>query len=168
LLSKPPADWLEYLTSYNPQNPLGPSREGLLRNVTQAAGQSFDWGLKLAEALAAGDQWSSDLWQPILGGWPAGADPCSLGSAISRRDLWELAAHFSQPVKRHAAGEYTLENALPEESPFGRSQTLKSHRLRPPIATSKKEGRLRSLGFSREAPMAPSVARGSTLHCKPD
>jgi hypothetical protein len=29
-------------------------------------------------------------------------------------------------------------------------------------------GKLRPLGFSREAPMAPSVARGSTLHCKPD
>ncbi len=31
-----------------------------------------------------------------------------------------------------------------------------------------KEGQLRPLGFSREAPMAPSLARGSTLHCKRD
>jgi hypothetical protein len=31
-----------------------------------------------------------------------------------------------------------------------------------------KEGRLRPLGFSREARMALSAARGSTLHCKPD
>jgi len=29
-----------------------------------------------------------------------------------------------------------------------------------------KEGRLRPLGFSREARMAPSVARESPLHCK--
>ena len=33
----------------------------------------------------------------------AGADPCSWGSAISRRDLWELTAQLSQPVKRHTA-----------------------------------------------------------------
>lgn len=31
-----------------------------------------------------------------------------------------------------------------------------------------KEGRLRPLGFSREAQMAPSVARENTLHCKLD
>jgi hypothetical protein len=31
-----------------------------------------------------------------------------------------------------------------------------------------KEGRLRPLGFSPEARMAPSVARESTLHCKLD
>ena len=31
-----------------------------------------------------------------------------------------------------------------------------------------KDGRLCPLGFSREARMAPSVARKSTLHCKLD
>ena len=31
-----------------------------------------------------------------------------------------------------------------------------------------KEGQLRSLGFSREAQIAPSVARGCTLRIRPD
>ena len=34
--------------------------------------------------------------------------------------------------KRHAAGDNTCDNAVPEESPFGRSQTLKIDRLRQP------------------------------------
>jgi hypothetical protein len=65
----------------------------------------------------------------------AGADPCSLGSAISRRDLWESStdnkkprtykqvratiAHLSRLVERYAAGEHTRAKALPEDGPFG-------------------------------------------------
>jgi len=78
---------------------------------------------------------------------PAGADPCSLGSAVSGRDLWESStdnkkprteqvratiAHLSRLVERHAAGGYARAKALPEESPFGRPQTLKSDPLRQP------------------------------------
>jgi len=43
-----------------------------------------------------------------------------------------MTAHFSRLVERHTAGEYTRAKALPKESPFGRSQTLKSNRLRQP------------------------------------
>jgi len=46
--------------------------------------------------------------------------------------LWELTAHLSRLVELPAAGEYTRAKALPEESLFGRSQTLKSDRLRQP------------------------------------
>jgi hypothetical protein len=35
-------------------------------------------------------------------------------------------------VERHAAGEFTRDNALPEGSPLGRSQTPKSRGLRQP------------------------------------
>jgi len=63
---------------------------------------------------------------------PAGADPCSWGSAISRRHLWELTAHPIQLIKRRAAGEHFCAKALSEGSPFGRSQALKTDRLRQP------------------------------------
>ena len=63
---------------------------------------------------------------------PVGTDPCSWESAISRRDLWELTAQLSQLVERHGAGGYARDNTVPEEGPFGRSQTLKGHRLRQP------------------------------------
>jgi hypothetical protein len=62
----------------------------------------------------------------------AGADLCSLGCAISRRDLCELPAHSSRLVELPAAGDYTRAKALPEESPFQRSRTLESNRLRQP------------------------------------
>jgi len=65
---------------------------------------------------------------------PAGADPWSLGSALSRRDLREFTAHSSRLVERHAAGEFTLDKALPQESPDreSRSQTLECDSPRPP------------------------------------
>jgi hypothetical protein len=46
--------------------------------------------------------------------------------------LWELAAQLGQLIKRLAAGDYTHDNAVPEERPFGRSQALKTDRLRQP------------------------------------
>jgi hypothetical protein len=46
--------------------------------------------------------------------------------------LWELTADLSWLVERRAAGEHTRAKALPEDGPFGRSQTLKSNRLRQP------------------------------------
>jgi hypothetical protein len=47
----------------------------------------------------------------------------------------QFARAVSALVERHAAGEYTLDNAWLEESPFGRSQTLRSERLRQPAPT---------------------------------
>ena len=41
--------------------------------------------------------------------------PCSRGSAISPRDLWKVTAELSQVLKRHGAGDYTRDNAVPEE-----------------------------------------------------
>ena len=40
-------------------------------------------------------------------------------------------------VERHAGGEYTRAKAPPGESPFGRSQTLKSERLRQPAQSTR-------------------------------
>ena len=64
--------------------------------------------------------------------WRAGADPCSLGSASSRRDLWELTSDLSRLAKLPAAGKSAHAKSLPKVRPFGRSQTLKSDRLRQP------------------------------------
>lgn len=45
---------------------------------------------------------------------------------------------LTYPVKPHAAGEYTLENASPEGSSFRRSPTLKSHRRASPTMARRK------------------------------
>jgi len=43
-----------------------------------------------------------------------------------------VAAQLSQLPKQHSAGDDTRDNAVPEEHPFGRLQTLKTDRLRQP------------------------------------
>jgi hypothetical protein len=59
-----------------------------------------------------------------------GRPPISAGG-----DELQFSRAVSALVVRHAAGEYTLDNAWPEESPFGRSLTPKSERLRQPAPT---------------------------------
>ena len=51
-----------------------------------------------------------------------------------RQPGWELTAHPRHFIERHSAGEYAQAIALPEESPFGRLQTLKGNRLSQPAA----------------------------------
>lgn len=55
-----------------------------------------------------------------------------LGVSDCRGDLRELTAHLSQLAERHADGDYTCDDAVQEEPPFGKSQMLKSDRLRQP------------------------------------
>ncbi len=47
-------------------------------------------------------------------------------------DELQLSRAVRALIERHDAGEYTRDKAPPGESPFGRSQTLKSERLRQP------------------------------------
>ena len=63
-------------------------------------------------------------------GWPR---PLFLGFAILRGDPWELAAQLTLVLKQHAGGDDTRNNAVPEESPFGGSQRVKTDHLRQPI-----------------------------------
>ncbi len=65
---------------------------------------------------------------------------------------------FCRPVRaleeRHDAGKYTWAEAPPGESPFGRSQTLESERLRQPAITELS---------NKSAP--PAIALGSLGAC---
>jgi hypothetical protein len=65
------------------------------------------------------------------------------GHALPRRGKWrapigaggdelQLSRAVRALVVRHDAGEYTRAQARPGDSPFGRSQTLESERLRQP------------------------------------
>ncbi len=70
LLSKPAADWLRNLMSFQPkQEPFRPEREGLVHAVGEAAKQEFDWGLDLADALAGTGKWDADLWSGLIRAW---------------------------------------------------------------------------------------------------
>lgn len=69
LLSKPGADWLRELVSFQPTELMGPSREGLVDAVREAATQKFNWGLDLADALAGAGEWDADLWSGLIRAW---------------------------------------------------------------------------------------------------
>jgi hypothetical protein len=71
LLAKLAKDWLDELMEFRGMEFLGPSRSGLLDVVSDAAKQRFVWGHELAEALAAGDYWYSDLWEALIRAWAA-------------------------------------------------------------------------------------------------
>ena len=69
LLSRPALEWLDQLLSFTPDEFLGPDRHGLVFAVTEAARRDFDWGLALAGALAASEDWAADLWTALLRAW---------------------------------------------------------------------------------------------------
>ena len=69
LLSRPGGVWVGDLLSYQEQEPLGPTRTGLLRTVEEAATKDFEWGIDLADALDEVGAWDADLWQPLLQAW---------------------------------------------------------------------------------------------------
>jgi hypothetical protein len=69
LLAKPPDEWLPDLLSFRPTEFLGPDRDGLVQIVAEAAKSSFQWGLKLADALAGVGKWEADLWSELIHAW---------------------------------------------------------------------------------------------------
>ncbi len=69
LLSRPAPEWLDQLLSFRPDEFLGPDRHGLVFAVTEAAKRDFDWGLALAGALSASEDWPADLWTALLRAW---------------------------------------------------------------------------------------------------
>jgi len=69
LLAKTPKEQIEYLVSFKAETPFGPSREGLLETISDAAARKYGWGIELAAELEARAAWDIDLWPPILRGW---------------------------------------------------------------------------------------------------
>ena len=73
LLEKRPSDWIEYLETFKGERFEGPDREGLLRLVSRAVQQDFNWGKELAEVLSGRPKPPQDLWESVIWGW-RGAD----------------------------------------------------------------------------------------------
>ena len=71
LLADIAANWLSALLDFEGDGILGPDREGMLREVSNAIQQEPKWGIDLANALVAEARWESDLWPALLKGWTA-------------------------------------------------------------------------------------------------
>ncbi|MBC7284640.1 DUF4020 domain-containing protein [Hoeflea sp.] len=68
MLAREPTEQLEDLLNFQGEHFHGPSREGLLANVREAAKQKASWALELGTALAERELWSSDLWPALIRG----------------------------------------------------------------------------------------------------
>ena len=69
LVQRPARKCLPDLLHFHEEDPLGPSRDGLLHAVEEAATQRFEWGLDLASALADSSHWETDLWLWVIRAW---------------------------------------------------------------------------------------------------
>ena len=72
LLEKPPMEILPLLLEHQPSNRElsdGYSQSEMLSTVREAAKQNHDWGLDLADKLAASGQLGADVWPSILRAW---------------------------------------------------------------------------------------------------
>ncbi len=87
LVSQPAKDRLADLLTFHPPSFDGPSREGLLRAIERAATLKFDWGLGLADDLAASGHWRADIWPPLMRAWHRELDE-SKHAAVLRRLMW--------------------------------------------------------------------------------
>ena len=69
LLAKPAMEWLEDLLVFQPEDILGPDRDGLISTITDAVKQNFEWGIELADCLVEKGLWNADLWHGLIRGW---------------------------------------------------------------------------------------------------
>ena len=71
LLASEPADLIDYLICYDEKGLNEPEREGLLDELAKAVSVSFDWSLKLVDALTKVDvaDRRTDLWLALERGW---------------------------------------------------------------------------------------------------
>lgn len=90
LVSMAPQDMLAELLSFQQTDFEGPSREGLLRAIEQAANLKFAWGLDLADALAAEGHWEADIWPRLMRAWGNELDESKHRSVLSRLTRPEL------------------------------------------------------------------------------
>ena len=70
LLARPAAEWVPELFAFRQTDVNGPDFIGLLEAIRNAAKREFEWGIDLADALAAAGAWDADIWRVLLRAWP--------------------------------------------------------------------------------------------------
>ena len=131
LLSRCPCEWIEDLLAFHDERPVGPNREGLLKNVGGAAIQNFDWGIGLADKLVESGNWETDLWPALIEAWTRELDEDkhrSVLSCLASRELYSVhvnaVAKFLLAVVKDGGWAYAsdlLECAFPLASDLWRN-----------------------------------------------
>ncbi len=69
LLAKLPSAQMDVLLSYETEGLFGPSREGLVANVTAAVIRNYEWSWQFAGELRERGATQIDLWSALVRGW---------------------------------------------------------------------------------------------------
>ena len=69
LLEKSPSYWPDRLLSIEGAEEQGPTRAGLIQNLSDATRRDFDWSLGMASALGASGKWDVYPWSALINSW---------------------------------------------------------------------------------------------------
>ena len=115
LLGQAPDDWVPQLADFKETDPFGPSVQGLVICLREAADSNFEWGVGLADALAAGQEWESQLWRALFDVWTGDLDEEQFRRVIARLDNPNLCAQHPREVCRVLVR--LVENGGPDYAP---------------------------------------------------
>jgi hypothetical protein len=65
--AKTPDELLQFVSNFKPDDPW--KMEGLMESVRDAATQSYEWSVKLAQLMVSQELWSANLWGTIVSAW---------------------------------------------------------------------------------------------------
>lgn len=65
--AKPPDELLEFVSNFKSDDPW--KMEGLMESVRDAAAQSYEWSIKLAQLMISRGLWTANLWGTIISAW---------------------------------------------------------------------------------------------------
>ena len=77
-------EWLPKLIEFDGNDPFGPTVEGLLQRVSEAATKDFGWGIDLADGLINGQDWTTQLWSGLLEAWTADIKESQFRQVLAR------------------------------------------------------------------------------------
>ena len=99
LLSQSADDWVDELLSFQKTEFHGPDRLGLVHAVSETAKRRFEWGVDLADSLAARNTWDTDIWNSLLRVWSdINLDQKNALEILKRIHRRELYTKYARPI----------------------------------------------------------------------
>ena len=96
LLSKSGGEWYDEISSFQSDSISGPNQEGLLEAISEAVTQNSMWGFELASAMAANENWTSRVWEPLFKAWSGELNSAKHKQVLSLIDEPQLFAEHSR------------------------------------------------------------------------
>ncbi|WP_312522691.1 DUF4020 domain-containing protein [Anaerospora sp.] len=110
LLISNPCEIADFLLTYEEDAFNGPTRSGLLTNISDAVSKKFIWARKLISMLQRRNAWESDLWDSVL----RGLEKSELGSRQWRVVLAAINAHGKPSLIANSVADLLLSSIRKE------------------------------------------------------